>query len=863
MTRTLVLVGAVLALGASTALAATSLPSFLTGLSPDAQTTVIVHVNGRANLTSISGQPDQVITALQDHAARTQEELQSFLKTNEVADYTPLWAANAIIVKASRKQIEAIAALNSVDSIEEDRIIPLPETTLVERNADIAEGQMAWGVKTVKADQVWSSFGVDGTGVKVGMIDTGIDPNHVDLKGKVLGFKDFVDADNTTPKDGQGHGTHCAGTILGGSEEGRDIGVAPGAKMYVARVFSARGASTANLLKAMEWMMDPDGNAKTNDAPRVISNSWGSNSGTDKSFYEIIDSWRAANIFPSFAAGNAGPRAGTVGIPGGYLNTFSVGATDRGDKIASFSSRGPVKWDGKEYKKPEVSAPGHGVISAKDGGGYRSLSGTSMACPHVTGIITLLYAANPNLSIDEVWALLQDTSTDLGEPGHDNSYGRGLANALSAVGMTRASRLNGKVKGADGEPLAASIAYSGPGGTGTVQAGSDGKFSLAVAEGEYELTFSHWGYRSVTATVTVGDSSEPVVQVMPSLPRGTVKGRVVNSEGQPVQANITVLNTPLEGLGSDAGTGEYTLSLPGGSYTLKVHARGYKVGRFEVDVVAGSNRDMDLSMDAAQPWLLVDDDGGSNLEDYYTPLLSEGLFHHHDVRRDGAIESVEDLAPFIGVIWFTGERSIALTSVQQTVLTRYLAQGGRLFLTGQNIARGIKNTAFLKTVLQSSLVADSMSIRSGVRGIDGDPISAGIEEFGLNGPVPQQSADALGAVAGTAKPFLQYRTLWGKRYAGVRVETSKYRTVFLGFGLEGVNGNDTRAALAKKILEWLRPSADEVRARYEALSDGERSGYAAQAARLFGVQSDSPDREALKFLFDSSREVRRTLLHRD
>lgn len=324
----------------------------------------IVHLNAETSLTEVAGDREAVIRALQDTARRTQQPLVDRLQSRGSKIEARLWATNALIVQAEPDVLADLARDPAVSFVEADKMIPLP-VVKEEPMVQAADGDVVWSVKKVNAPDVWSSMNLTGEGVVVGLIDTGIDANHPDLAGKVLGFKDFVGT-STTPIDGQGHGTHCAGTIAGTGAGGQKTGMAPNAKLIVARVFGSGGASTANLLKAMEWMMDPDGNPATNDGPRVVSNSWGSNSQTDKSFWQVVEAWRAANMFPSFAAGNAGPRPKTVGIPGGYPHAFAAGATDSNDGIASFSSRGPIVWDGNTLTKPEISAPGHNVISCKE-----------------------------------------------------------------------------------------------------------------------------------------------------------------------------------------------------------------------------------------------------------------------------------------------------------------------------------------------------------------------------------------------------------------------------------------------------------------------------------------------------------------
>jgi subtilisin family serine protease len=285
-----------------------------------------------------------------------------------------LWAINALAVTAPRRVLDGLRGLAQVEAIYENDTVPLDKE--FGQPVELAPGQLPWGVSKVKADKAWSVFGVDGAGVLVGHIDTGVDGRHPDLQEKLAAFRDFVDPANTQPVDGQGHGTHTAGTILGGSAGGARIGVAPGARLVCARVLTNRGATNESLLAAMQWMLDPDGNPATEDAPRIVSNSWSSDWVANPTFREMVKVWRAAGIYPCFAAGNNGPVAGTVGVPGGYPESVAIAALDAMDAAAVFSGRGPVKWDGQSLTKPDLSAPGVAIASARDGGGYLLLDGT-------------------------------------------------------------------------------------------------------------------------------------------------------------------------------------------------------------------------------------------------------------------------------------------------------------------------------------------------------------------------------------------------------------------------------------------------------------------------------------------------------
>jgi len=293
-----------------------------------------------------------------------------------------------------------------------------------------------YGLENTNVIKLQSRYpSLTGKGMRVGLIDTGIDAKHPELAGKVVGWKDFI-ASKPDPYDDHGHGTHCAGTILGGYPEAVDrIGIAPDANVVVAKVFSATGGATDTvLLTAMQWM--------TEQKVSVVSNSWGGTPDTQElekeSFKRMVDTWNSLDMFGVFAAGNSGPSANTVGSPGGLPEAFAVAAVDKNNKVASFSSRGPITWkleDGssKAYVKPDIAAPGVSVYSAAPGGKYVNMSGTSMATPHVAGISVLVRQAYPKLTVVQIKELLSKSANKLGETVKTNILGEGLIDADAAI----------------------------------------------------------------------------------------------------------------------------------------------------------------------------------------------------------------------------------------------------------------------------------------------------------------------------------------------------------------------------------------------------------------------------------------------
>lgn len=412
------------------------LPLLLTLAAPGAFAgEYLVFLDGADDLEGVARRSSSVVQRLQAaHQAAWDRVTGSFrsLALTE-ADVEHLWITNAVALTCDAAQARALASTPGVDRVQPAEHVPLLPARPSKRAA--TEDRITWSIERVGAPAAWAA-GYDGRGVVVGHIDTGVDGTHPDLKGKVIRFRDFVDSSNHRPIDGDGHGTHTAGTIVGGAAGGTAIGVAPKAKLIVARVLTTQGANSVRLIRSMQWMLDPDGNNATDDAPDICSNSWGSNLGIDPTFWLSVRSWRKAGIVPVFAAGNEGPDAKTVGVPGAYPHSYTVGATDDRDRVAGFSSRGPVRWTFKTYIKPDVSAPGDFIYSARDGGGYTYLSGTSMATPAVAGALALMKQRWPLWSVSDLEAQLARTARDKGAPGKDNDYGKGIIDVARAMGLS-------------------------------------------------------------------------------------------------------------------------------------------------------------------------------------------------------------------------------------------------------------------------------------------------------------------------------------------------------------------------------------------------------------------------------------------
>lgn len=304
---------------------------------------------------------------------------------------------------------------------------------------------LPYDLQIMGLDAVYRSEpGLNGQGVLVGHIDTGVDGKHPALAGRIALFYNASQGKPTEPRDDGTHGTHTAGTILGGQKDGFPMGVAPGARLVAA----AGLTDYDSMIKAMEFMLDPDGNPQTNDVPRLVSNSWNCGGAPDvELFYRGINAWEAAGILTVFSAGNSGPVPRSITQPHEHPLSFSIAAFGPGGAIADFSSRGPGLFQGKETQKPDAGAPGVDIVSSVPGGRYEKMSGTSMAAPHAAGLAALLYQLDPSLTPAKMREILIQSSNYVDEQGRDLPqmrwnpvYGFGRLNAQKAVALVKNNR---------------------------------------------------------------------------------------------------------------------------------------------------------------------------------------------------------------------------------------------------------------------------------------------------------------------------------------------------------------------------------------------------------------------------------------
>jgi hypothetical protein len=432
---------------------------------------LFVILRNQADVSSAAGMPDYnarrtfVYETLVKQAEATQVGLRSQMDALHIG-YTPYYLVNGMEVRGGPLVAAWLQTRPEVDRILTEPILrPLPYNVPVSTGTDPAPHGILWNQTLIGADKVWKELNVTGQGIVVGQSDSGVQGDHPELVGSYRGRTNgdaynWLDPWNhsTHPVDIGGHGTHTLGIILG-----KNTGIAPGATWFACINEARNMGNPADYLNCMQYMLapypqgkDPLKDGDPTRSANVINNSWGCPDleGCDPgSLRAGVNALRAAGIFVVASAGNAGQAGcGTVTDPLSiYPGVLSVGSVDSKDNLSIFSSIGPVDVDGSGRLKPDLVAPGDGVLSSFPGSTYAIESGTSMSGPHVVGVVALMWSANPGLigNIDRTEQILEQTARPYSGtlPGcvkagqrPNNAVGWGTVDAYAAVKMAQAEK---------------------------------------------------------------------------------------------------------------------------------------------------------------------------------------------------------------------------------------------------------------------------------------------------------------------------------------------------------------------------------------------------------------------------------------
>jgi subtilisin family serine protease/uncharacterized membrane protein len=508
-------------------------------------------------------------SALLDHAESTDgvRILQRFWITNAVLlevepgyDYTRLTQIGEVESLEPNTETEALGSVAS--PTRDTSTAAVPPTTTTEPTAT----STPYGVEQINAPDVWSKHGTKGGGIKVAVLDTGVNASHPDIDLHTSnpsdptypgGWAEFDAQGNrvtgSTPYDSNGHGTHVSGTVAG-----EQTGVAPDADLMHGLILNGNTGTLSQALSGVEWAME-------NDAD-VVSMSIGG--GTQGVWADVAKNANDMGVLLVSSVGNNG--AGTSASPGNVYDAVGVGAVDQNLNVAGFSGGEVIDTDSEwgvsaldhwpnEYVVPNVVSAGVGVKSTSAGGGYESLSGTSMAAPHVAGAAALSLSASGSQSPEDLREAFSLTAFGSGSVEPDTRYGQGAADALAVTDhLLDDASVSGTVVDGSGATVTEAEVHV----NGVRVDDTDGSYDVALAGGTWNIDVSAPGYEDVAETVSLsqGETVENDIVLGDTSPASFDVGGLNGPSSAETSGGMTVSAT-VTNTGDVSGTQDVTLRL--------------------------------------------------------------------------------------------------------------------------------------------------------------------------------------------------------------------------------------------------------------------------------------------------------------
>ncbi len=571
-------------------------------------------------------------------ATSTQADLRAYLDSKG-ADYQSFYIVNAIWVKQGTADLaQSIALRSDVATVSINHQYQLDEP-INPQPSNVQPLTVEPNLVFINADDVWA-MGITGEGTIMAGNDTGLDVTHPAIAPHYRGclnpptcsnmdhnynWYDAWAPQNVVPWDDYGHGTHTTGTMIGDDGAGNQIGVAPGAKTVHCKNMVGGSGDDAHFILCFQWDLAPwdlsGANPLPEMAPDAINNSWGFSGGGNNSMRESVDNLQAAGILVEVSAGNEGSGCQSLRSPGDYQEVLTTGSVDHAGQVfpgvvTDFSSRGPSSLDGNYF--PDIMAPGNGIRSSLPGNTYASWSGTSMAGPHATALVGLIWSANPALrgQVAQTIDIIHETAAPLtGQGGSNcggdysvgpnNDWGYGTIDAAAAVQLALALGGSGQLDGivtdaVTGLPIADAsvVAVHEDGFVWDDQTDATGYYTMTVAAGIYEITASHLEYEALTVAGVEVVTDTLTTQDFELTPRGKLMGTVTDFDnGFPLPgATIDVSD------GSSTTTlddGSYEILLDQGTYVITATLQDYAPESATVDIVSGQNTEHNFALQAA------------------------------------------------------------------------------------------------------------------------------------------------------------------------------------------------------------------------------------------------------------------------
>ncbi len=732
--------------------------------------------------------------------------LTNYKKLNIINDFKTFDGLNAISITSNEDTINTLSQLlfPKAKLIDNFEINSLP---IKNENEKETNNQNLWNLDDIGVKELWDK-GVTGKGIKIAVLDTGIDTEHPALKNKLVNWAEFSSSgsiiSDSKPYDSDGHGTHVSGIAVGGSVS-LPLGVAPDAKLAVGLVIPRGGGTFSQILGGLEWVLDPDNDPSTDDAPRAVNMSLGA-IGYYKTWTKVFEKLLSNNILPVCAIGNEGD--GLSSSPGNSPNAIGVGAYDKNSKAATFSSgNDKITWEEEgllaTYVKPDISSPGVQIYSSVPGGKYEKWSGTSMATPHVAGAVALLMQAFPLASAYDLMHILKVGAIDTGKPGADSRYGFGKLNLERSYQLlSESKRIHGKILNyRDGFNLYNSDINL------PIYIDKEGNYSTYLLPGSYKFELLYKGKSIKVAIINVKDSDLNIDIQAPIEERIKFEGVVKSKEdNKPLKAKIFVGEEQYESLDN----GRFSLNLDS-LETVTIFASGYESKNIDLNNAKDYlnirlKKSSILLIEGVSPYITITNPP-KLARNYYFEALHNLNKSYTYVDSNKISLNFSDFKNYYSIIYFCDSGGISIE--EESELAKYLDNGGRLLITGRLILtlENYYRQTFLSKYFNVSS-KESMSFPS----VCGFEKSEDFKDFlfslsGDSGANNQETCDVITVGdSNIVEPILQYVEYKKEKYAGIKATNGIYKGVLLGFGIEGIGLKMQRIALLDKLMNWFESS---------------------------------------------------------
>ncbi|HOO97693.1 MAG TPA: S8 family serine peptidase [Caldisericia bacterium] len=731
--------------------------------------------------------------------------IDEMMKVGKVISQTHFPKLGCYMLVLTASGLDEVAGIRSVERVQENVTMTVPDFI----SEDDEDEERNWGLDDLNAQSLWDK-GYRGQGVTIGLLDSGIDGEHPDLSDCIEKFAAFTmtgeKEEDDTPFDIYGHGTHCAGILTG-----KKTGIAPDVKLYVGSVIPTGSGTFAQVLAGMEWVLDPDDNPDTDDAPQIVTMSLGG--AADEDMNKIADVFQRRGVLLVSSIGNDGQ--GSSGSPGNIPSVIGVGSYTKDRIVSVFSGGEEIDWSVDPYhttsKKPDVCAPGSLIYSTYPGGGYAVKSGTSMAAPHAAAVAALLLSADPDMSNVALSNLLINSADDLGPLGWDTAYGFGAVNPSDGVKLIKESaRVDVTIDGEHKEPVEFTL--------DGIPYRTDVDVNFYLPKGKSSIFMDCYGYTQLYREIDVkqpGVFGELTYNIE-ELPRETYKGYIKLDNGNPTKGYIQIANGK-QVINTD-DNGYFEAEVPQGKYEYVY----WGLGGVPETVDRQDVRDADTTVELEIADVLVAATQFQTPSRYFSTRFDKFCYRAYDeiglkycpINPLSTSVKLDDLKMFDRVYWLVGPGE--LTTTHETMLENYLLEGGKLFLSASNLLYYdlySRNTdpIFVETLFGVNSVQQEVYTTSLV-GVTGSGIGDGLvlALSGGDGASNQIGFDAFAPnknIAAKVTPFLHYlgpASYSNEKlgYGGATIESGNFAAVYLSFGLEVINNREDRKTLLNRIEEW-------------------------------------------------------------